>query len=539
MADLHEGDEEQERDFETTARWKQYAGVFVQGFESWSRAMDAAKTDEIRHTIFRNTCIEAATYVAKGLSKPDACDALLELADDHDIVDQLGAEAVQEIIAEAFKDIQPKTNGKHETPSEEPPPHQDIPHESEQQSTPGPGEIKIKFPYPIVGEEIARRPWLIPGLILRRQLTLLVAPPGIGKSLFTLQISLMCAAPLLHWAGWRPRGRFRVLIVNSEEDEDEMLRRLYATAEAMQIDHGLLREYVSFADKPDDIVIAKADARTKTVTRTPMVERIIATVLYNNIDLIVVDPFAETFVGDENNNSELKWAAVLWREVARRTNAGILLVHHAKKYSGDMAGDMDAARGGGSMVGVARIVCTLFGMTSDEATALKIDPNERTKYLRFDDAKANLTLITKIARWFEKRSHPVPNAGDGEPADEVGVLIPWRAPSAFDEMTDAQANAILDKIDKGVLDEDGQKTGDYFLAGVQGRKPKNWVGDVIQAHLGCTDKDARTIINKWISNKVITTFTAITPSGKGHAIDNNVRVNNANRPGDILEDTTL
>ena len=63
----------------------------------------------------------------------------------------------------------------------------------------------------------------------------------------------------------------------------------------------------------------------------------------------------------------MKWAGILWREVARKTGAAMWLVHHTKKYAGSMAGDQDASRGGGALIGTARIMSTLFDMTEDEA----------------------------------------------------------------------------------------------------------------------------------------------------------------------------
>ena len=107
-------------------------------------------------------------------------------------------------------------------------------------------------------------------------------------------------------------------------------------------------------------MVARADSRTKTVIATPVLDQIIQTIIELKIDIVIVDPFAETFAGDENSNSELKWAGVLWREVARRTNAAVLIVHHAKKYASNMAGDLDAWRGGGALSGVARICRRCF-----------------------------------------------------------------------------------------------------------------------------------------------------------------------------------
>ena len=68
----------------------------------------------------------------------------------------------------------------------------------------------------------------------------------------------------------------------------------------------------------------------------------------------------------------MKWAGILWREVARKTMTALWLVHHTKKYAGSMAGEQDASRGGGALIGTARIMSTLFEMTEDEAQDLAI-----------------------------------------------------------------------------------------------------------------------------------------------------------------------
>ena len=50
--------------------------------------------------------------------------------------------------------------------------------------------------------------------MMRRQVTVLVAPPGVGKSLLTIQLGLACAVQM-EWAGWRPRRKFRTLFINA------------------------------------------------------------------------------------------------------------------------------------------------------------------------------------------------------------------------------------------------------------------------------------------------------------------------------------
>jgi hypothetical protein len=403
---------------------------------------------------------------------------------------------------------------------------------SDAQTTP---TVPITFPFPIKGEEIPRRQWLVPGLLLRRHVSVLVAPAGSGKSLLTLQLAMMGATGMA-WGGWRCRQRIKGLVINTEDDGDEMRRRLFAAAELMQCDAHDLRQYLAFAEQPESIIIARADSKTKTVVRTPMVESLIATIIENQFDVLIVDPFAETFEGDENSNSELKWAAVLWREIARRTNCAVLLVHHTRKY-GAAAGEAEAARGGSALIGVARIVSTLFSMTEEEAKTFDIDPEQRGSYLRFDDAKANLTLVTFAARWFTKETITLPNAGDHEPPDEVGVLKPWQPPNAFDDLDVATGNKILDELERGVFDDDGKPTGDPYTLKKSGGG-KRWAGHIIQKYLHCPDKDAQKVLQKWLQNNVIEETAQVTSTSKGKA-RLGLRVIAAARPGQVIEETML
>ncbi len=79
---------------------------------------------------------------------------------------------------------------------------------------------------------------------------------------------------------------------------------------------------------------------------------------------------------------------------------------------------MNTARGASALVGVARVVQTLFAMSERDAERYDIPTEERHFLLRLDDAKANLGLISPEARWFRKVGVELPNG------DEVGVLVP-------------------------------------------------------------------------------------------------------------------
>ena len=298
----------------------------------------------------------------------------------------------------------------------EPPPEQKTP----------PNLIPVRSAFPTRGPAIPVRDWIIPGLLLKRNLSMLVAPPSSGKSLLTLQVSVAVAL-CIQWAGWTPRKAERVLVINTEDDADEHERRLEGVTREMGVNQSDLAGKLLLPEI-DNIVIATKDPRTKSIVRTPLVENLVATIQHHGIGLVVVDPFAETFELDENSNSEVKWAGVLWREVARRTGCALLLVHHTKKYAGAMAGDADASRGGGAMIGVARVICTFFNMTEDEATAMGVEVDDRVNYVRFDDGKANYSK-RGLVRWFEKKTVTLENGTAFIPADDVGVLVPGSRPA--------------------------------------------------------------------------------------------------------------
>jgi hypothetical protein len=210
------------------------------------------------------------------------------------------------------------------------------------------------------------------------------------------------------------------------------------------------------ADESYEVVLAKFDPRSKSLIRTPLFEQLVATIIENKIDILFVDPFAETFEGDENSNSELKWACMLWREVARRTNTAVCLVHHTKKYASGMAGDVDAARGASALIGVARMVATLFPMTPAEAELMEVPAEQRVHYLRFDDAKANLNLKSPFARWFRKESFALDNA------TSVGALIPWSPPGIMDGISEPRIQEFFARVDAGLLNGDGLPSGEFY-----------------------------------------------------------------------------
>jgi hypothetical protein len=381
------------------------------------------------------------------------------------------------------------------------------------------GEVATSSPWGALDpDKIPARQWILPGFLIRRLLTVLAAPGGSGKSQLTVQAAIALAMGI-SWGGWRPSQRYRVLLVNAEDDMDEMQRRVVAACATMNVDPVHLDGWLILAEDPQSIVVARQDRNTGQIHVTELADKLLATIKAHQIDVVAADPFAETFEGDENSNSDVKWVAAIWRRIARESNASVLLVHHTAKGSAGKAGNADVVRGASALVNSARIVSTMFTMSEDEATLFGINPETCHRYVRYDDAKANLHLITGKARWFEKVSHTLANG------DSVGALRPWAPPGAFDGVSVDTINRILDLINAG-----RQVNGQVYPYNL---KPgpianSNWAGWVVMNMISCERPQASKIIDEWFKSKllVLQSYTNEKREQK-----DGVRVDNSKRPG--------
>lgn len=349
------------------------------------------------------------------------------------------------------------------------------------------------------------RPWLVPGVLLSGCTHLLAAPGGTGKSLYTLQMALMMATGNT-WGKWQPRKKCRVLIINAEDDTDEQHRRLAAARNLMCINTHDVRGQVMMAHNPSSILMSKMDdakGKTQNVVATPLVKELREVIQHYQIDVVIVDPFAETFEGDENSNNDTKWAMKIWRDdIARSTGAAVLLVHHTTKNAGDKAGSADAIRGAGALVNSARMAATLFVMTKDEAEAMNIKEEDRFRYVRYDDAKSNQSLIGS-RQWFEKVSIKIGNGDpeDSESGDEVGALRPWE-PNGINGFEYTQVISMMDAINAGYINEDGIYTDQPFGRTGSGKSAR-WVGNVVMEHLGVDDEQAKALLRMMFDRGIL------------------------------------
>jgi hypothetical protein len=338
--------------------------------------------------------------------------------------------------------------------------------------------------------QIPHRQWLYGTDLIRGFVTLLVAPGGTGKSslILAMALALTTNRRLLNT---HIHQQCRVALLNLEDPQHEIDRRLTALAMHYNVANSDLggRLFISPPDR--GVRIAEAGPDGFSVIH-PDEEPIIAEVRRNQIDVLAVDPFAETHALEENSNPAMVKAAAAWRRVAREGNCAVILAHHVRKGPVD---NIDAARGAKALSDSARIGLLLSTMSEEEAEKLGVPVDDRLGYVRLDDAKANLAKRAGKARWFQLSDVTLDNAQDPyQRGDEVGVVQAWEPPNVWDGMVDA--NAVLDRIAAGP--EPGELYTDSR------RHPATrWAGNVVVSELGCSPEQAATVINTWLHNGVL------------------------------------
>ena len=291
-----------------------------------------------------------------------------------------------------------------------------------------------------VEEGLPRRPWVAKGYLLRGAVSVLAGPGAAGKSMLCLGYAVALAFGQ-QWGKFLPILECKVSLLNAEDDADEQKLRLSA----------VLR---SFGRVPDDLAgkvarlgfsrnvhLIDYDPSTGIATPTAAFAELDAHLGAFKSDVVTIDPLVELHNANENDNQALRAVVACFRELSRKHNCAILIVHHSRKGSGDAHGDMDMIRGAGAIVGAARVALTCCVMTETEARDLGIPPESKGFYFRVDGAKSNYAPIRE-AEWYERVEHTLDNE------ETVSAAVPWE-PTRQQYSADELAG-IVDRIGRAM-----------------------------------------------------------------------------------------
>lgn len=337
---------------------------------------------------------------------------------------------------------------------------------------------------------IPPRRWLYGRHYIRRFTTATVAPGGLGKTSLVLveALAMVTGKPLL---GVRVPERLRVWVWNGEDPHEEIERRLTAAC----LHYGITADDIGdrlFIDsgRETPIVIAQKLGDGTTIHR-PVVDALTAEIRERRIDVMILDPFVSCHSVPENDNGAIDKVVKAYGGIAEAANCCFEFVHHVRKAgAGQVAYTAEDARGGSALIGGVRSARVLNAMSADEAEKAEIASNDRRRFFRVDDGKANMAPPLEKADWRELVGVGLGNETPDLPEDIVGVVTPWTMPGVFDDIGVADLRRAQDKIASGT-----------WAANVQA---DNWAGYAIAEVL---DLDAETKGGKTKVRDILKTWT--------------------------------
>ena len=205
----------------------------------------------------------------------------------------------------------------------------------------------------------------------------------------------------------------------------------------------------------------------------------------------------------ENSNEHMDKLIGTANDVARDTRTSVLLAAHFRKGGED--GARDAIRGGSALIDGARLVRTLVPMAPAEAGAFKIAPDATFRYVRVNDAKANLAPKER-ATWIELASVPLGNreVNATYPAgDNVQAARAWNPPVAFDGIDLPTLERIFSRLQ-------GAPAPGWFYSPEP--RAKFWAGTVVIEEASKTREQAKSVLKAWLANGVFSKADYETPT---------------------------
>jgi hypothetical protein len=332
---------------------------------------------------------------------------------------------------------------------------------------------------------IPPRKWLYGRHLIRKFVSLDIAPGGLGKSSVKIVEALAMASgsPLL--GKDLHEGPLRVWLYNLEDPAEESERRIHAAAQHYDLTPDQFGDRL-FADsgREQPMCIAEETEGGARIVR-PVSEAVIAELQARKIDVLSIDPFVSSHAISENDNRAIDMVAKEWSRIADICDCAINLVHHVRKSNGAEV-TAESSRGAVSLIGAARSVVVYNRMTKEEAERAGVDPDDRGFYFRTQNDKANLAP-PEGADWFRMNNVNLPNG------DSVGVACRWEWPDAFEGLETRDLYKVQLAIDAADWGESVQA--------------KDWAGNAVATTLGMdAEKDKHRIkamLRAWVENRAL------------------------------------
>jgi RecA-family ATPase len=180
-------------------------------------------------------------------------------------------------------------------------------------------------PADLVDKSVPPRRLLVRDMIPDRQVTLLAGDGATGKSQIAQQLAVATALGT-EWIGQLPEPG-PVVFASAEDDRDELHRRLVAIAASFGVDLASIADLHLASLAGRDAVMGTPD-KTGVIRETAVWRGLVAKVEMVKPRLVVIDPLADVFAGNENDRPEVRQFVGLLRRLAIDHACAVLLLGH-------------------------------------------------------------------------------------------------------------------------------------------------------------------------------------------------------------------
>ena len=167
--------------------------------------------------------------------------------------------------------------------------------------------------------------WMVDTLWAEQAVGIVGGEPKCGKSLLALDLAVAVATGVPCLRHYRPTGSGTVLLFAAEDAGHRVRKRLQGIARAA-------------ATPFDELDIAVIDVPTLRLDQPGDRQRLQQTVERIEPRLLILDPLVRLHSVDENAVAEIAPILGFLRELQRRFETAVLLVHHARKSGGSRPG---------------------------------------------------------------------------------------------------------------------------------------------------------------------------------------------------------
>ncbi len=335
---------------------------------------------------------------------------------------------------------------------------------------------------------------------IRRTIGATIAAGGRGKTTLSVYEAVtMTVGRDLSTNTPLPGGPLRAWLLNGEEDQDELDRRVAATCQRYRITQSDLggRLFVqSVRDRP---------MRVATLTNNQpkiddaIVKQMIEFIERNKIDVFMLDPLVSFHSVSENDNGHMDLVIKQgFGAIANTTNsAGELFHHPGKPKPGQAETTVEDGRGASAVLWAVRSARVLNFMTPQEADKLGMTDEERKLHIRIANGKANMGPLGK-ATWMKIEVEHLPNG------DQVACVRSWNPPDPFIGVEQGDFRVVQKVAQGGAFRADSQSPkwlGWWMAENLPHLKIKTRYTD--QPKDKSEVAKLNSILNTWRKNKVL------------------------------------